>query len=175
LRKTNIVPWSAEWEVSYRNEAEILRDILNVELIDIYHIGSTSVKSIGFAKPIIDILIVVNNIELIDQYNDKMELLGYEPRGENGIPGRRYFPKGKENRTYHVHIFQVGNENIKTHLDFKEYLIKHPTDAKIYGDLKIKLAKQFPDNTKEYQLGKEQFVNELVRKVKKWSTKCTSS
>ncbi len=103
-----------------------------------------------------------------------MELLGYEPRAENGISGRRYFPKGKENRTHHVHINQVGNENIKTHLDFKEYLIKHPTDAKSYGDLKIKLAKQFPDNTKEYQLGKEQFVNELVRKVKNWSSKRTS-
>ena len=174
MRKTNIVPWTAEWEVSYRIEAEILKDILKDELIDIYHIGSTSVKSIGFAKPIIDILIVVNKIELIDQYNDKLELLGYEPRGENGITGRRYFPKGKENRTHHVHIFQVGNENIKTHLDFKDFLIKHPTDAKSYGDLKIKLAEQFPDNTKEYQLGKEQFVNELVRKVKNWSSKRTS-
>ncbi|GGI11868.1 GrpB family protein [Gottfriedia solisilvae] len=174
MRKTNIVPWTAEWEISYQNEAEILRDILNDELIDIYHIGSTSVKSIGFAKPIIDILIVVNNIELIDQYNVKLGLLGYEPRGENGISGRRYFPKGKENRTHHVHIFQVGNENIKTHLDFKAYLIEHPSVAKSYGDLKIKLAVQFPDNTKEYQLGKEQFVNELVRKVKNWSSKRTS-
>ncbi len=56
-------------------------------------------------------------------------------------------------------------------MDFKENLIKHPLDAKSYGDLKIKLAEQFPSNTKEYQLGKEQFVNELLRKVKKWSSK----
>lgn len=173
MRKTNIVPWTAEWDRSYRNEAKILIDILNDECIEIYHIGSTSVKSIGFAKPIIDILIVVNNILLIDQYNEKLELLGYEARGENGISGRRYFPKGKENRTHHVHIFEDGNENIKTHLDFKEYLIEHPKDAKSYGDLKMKLAEKFPHNTKEYQLGKEQFVNELVRKVKNWSSRRT--
>ncbi|MBO9128416.1 GrpB family protein [Bacillus sp. 165] len=102
MRKTNIVPWTVEWGNSYQNKAELLSDILNGELIDIYHIGSTSVKSIGFAKPIIDILIVVNNIELIDIYNDKLESFGYEPRGENGIARRRYFPKGKENRTHYA-------------------------------------------------------------------------
>ncbi|MFB7138482.1 GrpB family protein [Gottfriedia sp. NPDC056225] len=158
MRKTCIVPWTKEWEESYRKEAVILKAIFKDELVDIYHIGSTSIQSIGFAKPIIDILIVVRNIELIDSYNRKMMLLDYEPRGENGIPGRRYFPKGMENRTHHIHIFQVGNENIKSHLEFKEYLIEHPMDAKSYGDLKCKLAKEYPNNTKEYQLGKENFV-----------------
>jgi hypothetical protein len=38
-----------------------------------------------------------------------MLALGYEPKGENGTTGSRYFPKGKDNRTHHLHIFQVGS------------------------------------------------------------------
>ncbi|MEH7375554.1 GrpB family protein [Neobacillus drentensis] len=134
-----------------------------------HHIGSTSVQTVGYTKPIIDILLVVKNIEQVDIYNEKLKTLGYEPRGENGIIGRRYFPKGNEKRTHHLHIFQRGNENIKTYLNFKEYLINHPQDAQDYGELKIKLASLYPDDIHKYQLDKEHFVNELVLKAKKWA------
>ncbi|MFC6292908.1 GrpB family protein, partial [Macrococcus epidermidis] len=43
------------------------------------------------AKPIIDILIVVKDINKIDDYNAAIELIGYAAKGENGIPNRRYF------------------------------------------------------------------------------------
>lgn len=174
MRKTKILPWTEDWGKSYSYEEKILNDIFKKELVGIFHIGSTSIPSIGYAKPIIDILIIVKSIRKVDLYNEKMLLLGYKPRGENGITGRRYFSKGKENRTHHIHIYQVGNKNIKTHIDFKEYLIRHPIDAKRYGELKIALAKQFPDDTYKYQVGKEQFLNELVEKVKDWVSKRSS-
>ncbi|MBT2701308.1 GrpB family protein [Bacillus sp. ISL-40] len=34
--------------------------------------------------------------------------IGYDPRGEQGIEGRRYFSKGGSNRTHHVHVYQNG-------------------------------------------------------------------
>jgi GrpB-like predicted nucleotidyltransferase (UPF0157 family) len=174
MRKTKILPWTGEWTKLYSHEEKLLKKVLKDEIVNIFHIGSTSVPAIGYAKPIIDILIVVRNIEKVDLYNGELWRLGYEPKGENGILGRRYFPKGKENRTHHLHIFQVGNENIKTHLDFKEYLIKHPEDAKSYGVLKVKLVKQFPENHDKYQAGKQEFVNELVKKVKNWAVQRNS-
>ncbi|WP_299093314.1 GrpB family protein [uncultured Metabacillus sp.] len=164
-----MVPWSKEWAELYASEERILKELFRDELVDIFHIGSTSVKSIGYAKPIIDILVVVRNIEHVDLYNEKMRSLGYEPRGENGISGRRYFPKGKEKRTHHVHIYEVGNENIEKHLSFKNYLLNNPEEAKKYGELKLVLAKQFPIDTHRYQKEKEAFVNELVEKSLKWS------
>jgi GrpB-like predicted nucleotidyltransferase (UPF0157 family) len=174
MRKTEILPWTEEWVQQYNHEEEILKQVLKEELLRIYHIGSTSIATIGFAKPIIDILIVVKDIERMELYNEEMLLLGYEPRGENGISGRRYFPKGKEKRTHHVHIYQEGNENIRKHLVFKEYLLNNPEEAKRYGELKINLAKKFPNNTHKYQNGKELFVNELVIKATDWSFKRTS-
>ena len=119
MRKTNILPWTPEWEKLYHREEKVLKEIFTNELLGIFHIGSTSIPPVGYAKPIIDILMVVKNIESVDLYNDQMKSIGYEPRGENGIEERRYFPKGKENRTHHVHIFQTGNAAIQTHLVFK--------------------------------------------------------
>ncbi|GAE32713.1 GrpB family protein [Halalkalibacter hemicellulosilyticus] len=169
MRKTNILPWTKDWEKAYSEEEKLLKEIFKDELVDIFHIGSTSVQAIGYAKPIIDILVVAKDIEKIDLYNEELIKEGYEPKGKNGILGRRYFPKGRESRTHHVHIFQVGNENIKTHLDFKEYLLKQPEDAIRYGNLKIKLAKQYPDNHHKYQTEKQEFVNELVEKARSWA------
>lgn len=171
MRKTEITPWTEEWAKLYLHEEKILINIFENELQGIYHIGSTSVPPIGFAKPIIDILLVVNDLEKVEQYNEKMLSQGYLPRGENGISGRRYFPKGKDKRTHHLHIYQVGHENIKIHLDFKEYLLHNSDDAKAYGQLKIKLAEQFPDDTHKYQDGKEHFVNGLVDKATNWNAK----
>ncbi|MCP3764353.1 GrpB family protein [Domibacillus sp. A3M-37] len=171
MRKTKIDSWTAEWEKSYSQEEGKLKEVFKDELVDIFHIGSTSVPAIGFAKPIIDILIVVRSIENVDLYNSEMLKLAYEPKGENGIAGRRYFTKGKDNRTHHVHIFQVGSEYIKVHLDFKEFLVKNPIEAKKYGELKINLAKQFPDEHHKYQEGKQQFVNNLAKRAKEWASR----
>jgi len=171
MRKTEILPWTEDWVKQFYKEEIILKDTFKDELLGIHHIGSTSIPTIDFAKPIVDILVIVNDIEKVDLYNEKMASIGYDPRGENGISGRRYFPKGKERRTHHVHVYQEGNENIRIHLYFKEYLINNPEDARSYGNLKIKLAKQFPNDIHKYQEGKEFFVNELVKKAINWSLK----
>lgn len=171
MRKTKICPWTEEWEKQYRHEEKLLTRIFLDEIVEIFHIGSTSVPAVGYAKPIIDILVLVKNIEKVDLFNEELRSFGYEPKGENGITGRRYFPKGNENRTHHLHIFQIGNENIKSHLDFKEYIINHPEDAKKYGEVKIELAEKYPEDHDKYQDEKQEFVNELVLKAKDWAAK----
>jgi len=171
LRITNVQAWTEDWGKLYKQEEAQLKAVFKDVLIDIFHIGSTSIPCIGYAKPIIDILLVVKDLEQVDRYNDAMVKLGYEPRGENGIIGRRYFPKGKDNRTHHLHVFQTGSEHINSHLDFKDYLLEHPNEAKKYGELKIRLAKQFPTDHYKYQDGKQQFVTELADKAKQWALK----
>jgi GrpB-like predicted nucleotidyltransferase (UPF0157 family) len=79
---------------------------------------------------------VVKDIGLVDRLNEKMRELDYEPMGEFGIPGRRYFHKGKEKRTHHIHIFQDGSPDIKRHLAFRDYLQSYPDVGARYGALK---------------------------------------
>lgn len=87
-----------------------------------------------------------------------MVAIGYEPKGENGIPGRRYFQKGGDNRTHHIHIYELENPKIERHLAFRDNLREHPDDVKKYGNLKEELSQRFPNDIKSYINGKEQLV-----------------
>lgn len=55
MRITEICPWTKEWIDRYVVEEVYLKNIFHDQLLTIDHIGSTSIPTIGFAKPIIDI------------------------------------------------------------------------------------------------------------------------
>lgn len=166
-RKVEVIDYRSDWKKKFEDEAEILREILKDIIVDIHHIGSTAIPNIK-AKPIIDILIEVKEIDKVDQFNDKLIQQGYIPLRENGIPYRRFFIKGDEiDRTHHVHIFQTGNPEIARHIRFRDYLINHPDEAKAYSDLKDELAKKYPYNIEEYIKGKDHFIKEIDQKVMK--------
>ncbi|HWI50223.1 MAG TPA: GrpB family protein [Rummeliibacillus sp.] len=170
MRKVEVKPYNEQWHSMFEEEANILYKIFGPEIIDIYHIGSTSVNGLK-AKPIIDIMPVVNDINRIDEFNTSLIAIGYVPKGENGISQRRYFQKGGDNRTHHVHFYQFGNFNIDRHLAFRDYLMSHPDVAKKYGDLKENLSKRFPYDIESYIKGKEQLVLEIERKAIAWYQK----
>ncbi|WP_339252254.1 GrpB family protein [Sporosarcina sp. FSL W8-0480] len=170
MRKVEVMPFSESWSTDFEREAALLRKIIGREIIEIHHIGSTSVPGLS-AKPIIDIMPVVKDISRIDQYNASMTVNGYEARGENGILGRCYFQKGGNERTHHVHIYGEGSSEIDRHLAFRDYLHAHPEKARVYGDLKEKLAQQFPYDIESYIKGKEQLTLEIEREAMKWDEK----
>ncbi len=159
--------YNKKWVLMFKEEAEKLKLIFDNEAIDIFHIGSTSVQGLK-AKPIIDILPVVYDINTVDKYNEKMACIGYKSKGENGICGRRYFQKGGDNRTHHVHFYQDGSPEITRHLAFRDYLRIHPDVKESYGELKERLAKQFPYDIDSYINGKEQYVKEIELKAIRW-------
>jgi GrpB-like predicted nucleotidyltransferase (UPF0157 family) len=165
-RKVILLPHDPNWTNQYLEEAERLADVLSSEMIAIHHMGSTAIPAI-YAKPIIDILVVVKDINRIDPYNNQMALIGYTPRGEHGIPGRRYFSKDKAGvHTHHVHIFQAGNSEIDRHLGFRDYLRLHPDDALAYSQLKEDLANIFADNVDQYTEAKSDFIRCIEEKSK---------
>ena len=145
--------------------------ILGKNCAGIYHIGSTSVKNMP-AKPIIDIMPVVKDLSLVDAHNKEFEALGYECRGEFGIPGRRFYAKGGDNRTHHIHIFELGNEkDTLRHIAVRDYLSSHPDTAAEYAALKKKLAEEFPYDNDGYCDGKEEYMKSLEEKSLRWQAK----
>jgi GrpB-like predicted nucleotidyltransferase (UPF0157 family) len=162
-----VTNYNPQWPGMFEAEVDIIRKVFGEELIAVHHIGSTSVPGLK-AKPIIDIMLLVRNIEVVDKFNDKMIELGYEPMGEYGIPRRRFFRKGGHNRTHHVHIFESGSSDAERHLAFRDFLRRHPDDAKSYGELKELLVKRFPYDIEAYMDGK----NELVKRIEHKAIKC---
>jgi GrpB-like predicted nucleotidyltransferase (UPF0157 family) len=168
IRQVFVTAFQHSWREKFEFEAAQLREIFGGELIEIHHIGSTSIPGMD-AKPIIDILMEVQDIQKIDTFNEKMQCAGYIPKGEYGIPGRRFFIKGDEpHHTHHIHVFQKGHADIARHIDFRDYLIAHPEEASKYARLKHELAGRHHLDIESYQAGKKQFIKRVDQKAKEW-------
>ena len=166
--EVQVVPYDPSWPSRYRREAALLREALGDCLVEIHHIGSTSVPGL-WAKPIIDILPVVTAVEEADRRRAALEALGYEYLGEFGIPGRRYLHKGGEHRTHQVHLFdRESRDEIRRHLAVPAYLRCHPDAARDYAQLKRRLARCFPRDIDGYCDGKDAFVKALERAALDW-------
>ncbi len=166
--RIEVLPYDPTWPAKFEAEANLLRDIFGPEVVTVHHIGSTSIPGIK-AKPIIDILLEVHDIDRIDRYNPQMEAQGFMPRGEYGLPRRRYFPRDVNGRRVtHVHSWQSGDPEIKRHLLFRDYMRAHPKAAEAYGRIKTELATQFADEREKYADGKHAFVQEMERKAIAW-------
>lgn len=164
MRTMDVVPYDENWNVLFEKERMILQDVLGEIIVYIEHFGSTSVPGLS-AKPIIDIMVLVKDINKIDEYNEKMRKTGYDVRGEHGIAGRRYFVKFKPdnsgNHTHHIHIYEEGMQSAKNELMFRDYLQINPEAKQAYNNLKLSLSKQFYTDPLGYTEGK----TELVRKI----------
>lgn len=168
MRRLEMVSYQREWEQQYKEASKILQALFGDMLLGIHHIGSTSIPGMS-AKPIIDILTEVREIGEVDGFNHSMERAGYVPRGENGIPGRRYFVKAEGSRhTHHVHIFECGTEQVRRHLAFRDYLKAHPAEVERYSALKVEIAEEGVRDVKEYQERKNGLVKELQERAEDW-------
>jgi len=161
MRKVIVVPYDPVWRDAFKQEAIRLTNALDELVSSIHHVGSTSIPGI-YAKPIIDILLLVRDLPLLDQRSGAMESLGYEVMGEYGIPGRRYFRRLTEEgiHTHHAHAFLVGSDGAVRHLAFRDYMIAHPDTAQAYSDLKVRLMKAHPSDMEAYINGKDPFIRE---------------
>lgn len=90
MRKIQVVDYDPAWPDRFEAESALLSQTLGSVAIRIRHIGSTAVPYLP-AKPIIDILVEVTDLATLDALNGDIGAIGYKPKGEFGIPGRRSF------------------------------------------------------------------------------------
>jgi GrpB-like predicted nucleotidyltransferase (UPF0157 family) len=156
-RVIEVVDYDPHWALAFDDESRALTAVFGEEVVSIHHIGSTAVPGLK-AKPVIDILFEVRDVEVLDAYDAAMVNLRYTPRGEFGIPGRRFYLKGLHDRTHHVHAFTHGSADVVRHLAFRDYLIAHPGVAAEYAALKTRVAAACNNNSDRYCDGKHDFV-----------------
>jgi len=153
-----VLPYDPKWPNQFEEAASQLKLIFQELLLEIHHIGSTAVPHM-VAKPIIDVLPELSVISKVDALNEKFSALGYEALGEYGFPGRRYFCMLENEKQFvYVHCYQAGNSEIRRHLAFRDYLRNHADVANQYAQLKISLARKFPNDSDAYQQGKQAWI-----------------
>ena len=169
MRTIEVVEYNPLWPKRFESERDLLHRTLRDVAVEIHHIGSTAVPGLA-AKPIIDILIEVTDLSALDSLDGEMEAIGYEPKGEFGIPGRRYFRKGGDERTHHIHAFAQGDFNVTRHVAFRDYLRANPDVAREYGELKKRVALECQNDIDRYCDGKDAYINRVeaiaVKKMK---------
>jgi GrpB-like predicted nucleotidyltransferase (UPF0157 family) len=156
-----LVPHDESWQRLFEEERERLETAVGEFVLDIQHVGSTSIPGIP-AKPIIDMGVAVRNWEEAAVCIVPIEQLGYVYRGENGIPRRHFFGKG-DPRSYNLHMNEVGSRDWQNQILFRDYLRQHPETAAEYAALKMRLARQYERNRDSYLAEKAPFIEEVLR------------
>lgn len=98
---------------------------------------------------------------------EHLEPIGYECRGEAGLPGRLFFRKFTDGRrTHHLHLVEIGTDFWNDHILFRDHLRAHPETAHEYAQLKLGLAARFRHDRNAYTDGKDGFVACVLRRAR---------
>ncbi len=166
-KKVKLFSYNPAWKRLYKEEVELLCSAIGKHVLDIQHVGSTSVPG-AKAKPIIDIAIGVKNLKNGEKCIKPLKQLGYEYKHGAGIKGRHFFAKGNEkNRTHYVHIAKLNGRFWKNCILFRNYLWKHKRAVKEYNELKEKLAKKYKDDRDTYTAQKDSFIQGIIKRAEK--------
>jgi len=176
-RKIEVVDYDPLWIEAFEKEAAVLNSVFGQRVVDMHHIGSTSVPNLD-AKPVIDILVILDNTDDINSFDRAMEDAGYRVRGEcldatiPGTPGRFYFTKEMNGvRSHHVHVYAKGHLEIPDKLAFRDYLRAHSDKAAAYGELKRRIAAEYRFDNIGYMRAKDGFVKSTLLEARRWYAK----
>jgi len=160
----------ARWAPCFRCVAAVIRTTLEPYKMELHHIGSTSIPGIK-AKPILDILGLVEDIEAFERQHPKLEQLGFVWKGEYGIPGRRYCVLHNAEKTVgylHLHTFRRTHPEADAHILFRDYLRAFDEKAKQYEKLKETLAVMYASERDKYTSAKDTLMQTLLREAQAW-------
>lgn len=176
--KANDDLWKEKFEIEKLNIKAILSDYnLHIE-----HIGSTALYD-GYAKPIIDILIGIENEENIEEivnilikngyiyyklldakYPERKHLVKVENKTDITIVstnGEDVIDILKLNRLFHLSITKHDSLYWRRHLAFRDKLISDEKVRTDYFNLKLMLSQQEWTDMEEYSDSKTDFIRKI--------------
>ncbi|KAG4087233.1 UPF0157-domain-containing protein [Neocallimastix lanati (nom. inval.)] len=164
-----LIPHQKEWEINAKETINLLKQLIGDIAIDIQHIGSTSIPTIH-AKPIIDIVVGVDNLTDILPYKNLLQQYGVIFRGEVNL-NQLLFVIGdmeKDTRTHHIHITPWNGKSWVNYINFRDYLIAFEEKAQIYDQYKQELALKYSNDRSQYTENKNDIIDKLLKEAYYW-------
>ena len=159
-RDVVVVDYDPNWPRRFEAEKARIEAALGGIAVVVEHVGSTAVPGL-FAKPIIDIMVGLRRLADGERCVAPLDALGYEFRGDGGIPDHCFFRKGQP-RTHHVHMVEHGSAFWNDHVSFRDRLRASPDLARRYGELKKRLAVEYRTRREEYTEAKTPFIEAVL-------------
>ncbi len=166
-REVFVVDYDPTWPERYEAERARIAEALRHIGVAIEHVGSTAVPGLA-AKPISDIMVGVRELADGERCIEPLEAVGYEYRGEAGIPGRLFFRKG-DPRSHHLHLVKQRSEFWERHILFRDLLRKRPDIAAQYAALKRELAVKYRTERHQYTEAKTPFIEAALTQAREAS------
>lgn len=159
-RKLSLAPWTKRWEEIYAEHRERIVGVLGDVALAVHHIGSTSVPGLG-AKPIVDMLLVVADVEAEGSYLPGLLGAGYELRVRER--GHRMVRTAERDVHVHVHVLSEGDPEIGEYLLFRDQLRVDESDRVLYESVKRGLLEGEWADMNDYAEAKSQVVADIKR------------
>jgi len=160
MKLINIGDYDTSWPSKFQVQAGRIAKALGEVALRLEHIGSTSVPGLA-AKPIIDILVVVQDSSNESAYLPRLEAAGYELRVRE--------PEWHEHRMFrtpekdvHVHIYSAGCREIQRNLLFRDRLRTNSDDRQRYEQTKRELATQDWLDMNDYANAKTDVIESII-------------
>jgi len=158
--RIHLVDYDAGWPSKFRTHAAKIAAALGAVALRVEHIGSTSVPGLA-AKPIIDILVVVQESSEESAYLPPLERAGYVLRvREPHWHEHRMFRTPE--RDVHIHVYSAGCPEIQRNLIFRDRLRTNAEDRQRYAQTKRELATKDWSDMNEYAAAKTDVIESII-------------
>jgi GrpB-like predicted nucleotidyltransferase (UPF0157 family) len=151
------------WPERFRREDARIRAALGKAALSVEHIGSTSVPGLA-AKPIVDILLVVEDSGDETSYLPALEAAGYVLRvREPDLDEPRMFRTPAKD--VHVHVFSPDSQEIERYLLLRERLRRNDEDRQLYARTKRDLASRDWPSMQHYAEAKTEVIEGIIARA----------
>jgi GrpB-like predicted nucleotidyltransferase (UPF0157 family) len=158
-----VVDHDAEWPNRYARVRDRVRTALGASALSVEHIGSTSVPGLA-AKPIIDVLVTVRDVEDEAAFVPQLERAGFVLRVRE--PEHRMVRTPA--RDVHVHLYEPDHEAVSAYLDLRDWLRVDADDRALYERTKRRLATRTWTDMNEYADAKTDVVRAILGRARTW-------
>jgi len=158
-----VADYDPAWSERFGREEAKIRAALGEAALSVEHIGSTSVPGLA-AKPIVDVLLVVEDSGDEASYLPALEEAGYVLRvREPDFDEHRMFRTPEKD--VHVHVFSSGSLEIERYLLLRDRLREDQGDRELYARTKRDLASRDWPSMQHYAEAKTEVIEGIVARA----------
>lgn len=157
-----VVEYDPQWPSEFARLRDRAQAAVGEVARSIEHVGSTAVPGLA-AKPVIDLVVVVESEDDVPEAIRRLEAVGYIARGDLGVPGREAFSWPEGEARHHLYVSPETSGELRAQLRFRNRLRTDPVLAREYEALKRDLAERYRDDRPGYTDAKTDFIEAALR------------
>jgi GrpB-like predicted nucleotidyltransferase (UPF0157 family) len=162
-RDVVLTEYDPEWPRWFERAERQIRGALGDAVLQLDHVGSTSVPGLA-AKPLIDINLVVADTTDEDAYVPKLEGTGYVLRIREPDWYEHRMLRGQD-PPVNLHVFPPGCEEVERMCVFRDHLRVNEADRELYAVAKRELAAKEWKYVQNYADAKTEVVQEILARA----------